>query len=310
MMNLELVINSQSVTLKLPARRDDSPLAFALSSGSFMHDLPEKCWAALMKGQPLDVPLPLGAWRFKLRELVRSYDFARDPKNAERLTRRGGTAAKDEATSPADAGPLTFSVGGMTHDDIARIPAPGECRHPLGSFVLASGVMLVTDPCYEKDTWCAGELTTRTGAWHAVVVQRDNGVSGHRNAILMAVHESVELAGLTIEQMEETGIDVGVDSGQAGFFEKARYPDDKDQLEYEDGTWYAKVCELTLDESGPGAGITPEGSGVVSQTFWGDGGYPCFVKKDENGLVVAAAIVFDGSADPDEENEADEDSPN
>lgn len=89
--------------------------------------------------------------------------------------------------------------------------------------------------------------------------------------------------------------DVGVDSGQAGFFDANDYPEDGG----EDEAFYETCCRQTLDHN---AGIVERfgrNMGAVSSTGWGDGSYDCHYVTDDQGQVIAAGILY--IVDPEEE---------
>ena len=49
----------------------------------------------------------------------------------------------------------------------------------LGTFEMASDRMAVSDPCYDTDVWCRGELQdVLPGIWEASVIKRDEGEWG------------------------------------------------------------------------------------------------------------------------------------
>jgi len=301
-MNLEIEMQGINVAVKLPARHPRDP--FMMVAQDLMTEAPPGDWDTIMSGEhAVTVPLKLANWRHVLNRLQRTWDYWRQPKNHAHLLNSPDPA--DPETADFDLGPLVFTVNGVTCAATDELPEPPDIICGLGTFVLATPALLVTDPCYEKGTWCTGELEARTGEWAAQVTMRSS-YSGHRNAILLVAHTSVDIRGVVLEELEDSGINAGVDSGQAGFFEKARYPDDKNQFEYEDHTWYGQVCEKTLNDKGGNASISPGRFGAVSQTFWGDGGYPVLVQKDADGLVVAAALIFDGSLGCEEDDEDDE----
>lgn len=86
----------------------------------------------------------------------------------------------------------------------------------------------------------------------------------------------------------DSDIPVGVDSGQAGFFDYALF----DQVcgsEPVKDKFYDEVCALTCDTEGQW-GVHPVG--CVSSTGWGDGSYDCFVRRDEEGRAIEAIIVY------------------
>lgn len=176
----------------------------------------------------------------------------------------------------------------------------------LGSFESTTGVFVVSDPCYDLGTWCAGELkNVKNGTWNAIVRKSDEGDWGIRCAEIIAYHESVGETDLEKLDWKLTDIYVGVDSGQAGFFDKDLFKNGdiitKDPKFGLGGTdsgdrWYSACCDITLSEES--AGVLP--GGVVSSSGYGDGGYECFiVQLGEE--VVAAKIVFIGEEEIDDE---------
>lgn len=170
----------------------------------------------------------------------------------------------------------------------------------LGEFEITSGVMRVTDPCYDKETWCSGTLDAKNGTWEAYVTKSDEGSWGIRAASLIVMHESAGIA-YSNDDWELTNIDVGVDSGQAGFFDNAKYPDTESTGEYGDtDTFYGQICDLTHSEKDRSkvAGVMEFGAASVSG--YGDGGYRCYVRR-MNGVVVAAKIIFIGEEEIDDE---------
>ncbi|TSP14056.1 DUF4241 domain-containing protein [Cupriavidus campinensis] len=231
-------------------------------------------------------------------------------------------------------------------------------------FQVASGVMRVTDPCYDMDTWCAGEIPAANGTWighvgygtdpddlksalkwwdehlkeetefakklaenvpadkrdayakhmldsHLLRRPKPSEESCRRVQYIHVVHQSLatELDAPTVFTDYELvdKLHVGVDSGQAGFFDRGPYAEavsDKDHRGREGArfeAFYDHICEQTL---GP-TQFAGNGYGVASSSGWGDGGYSCYVKKDAAGQAVAAFIAFiwDGG---DEEEEGDD----
>lgn len=213
-------------------------------------------------------------------------------------------------------------------------------------FHLTSSQLRVTDPCYTKGTWCAGVLdNVLPGKWIAekVVASHAQTGWGDRIAELCIWHENY--IG-NVDAHELTEIHVGVDSGQAGFFDESQYPEGETGEYGELDTFYGKVCAGTAGEyrtwqeplyneemiqemeklyskkfptengqfdeekvralieslrtavrtrSEPDyLGIANVGFGVATHSGYGDGGYQCFVGRNENGEIVAARIVFIG----------------
>jgi hypothetical protein len=91
------------------------------------------------------------------------------------------------------------------------------------------------------------------------------------------------------------GFEVGVDSGQAGLFDASHYQDDsiipnpKPRIySAPSDIWYSHCCDIT--RSPLGAGVLPYG--VVSSSGFGDGGYDCFICRNEYGQIIRAEIEF------------------
>ena len=160
----------------------------------------------------------------------------------------------------------------------------------IGEFQLTDSVLRVTDPCYTKDTWCAGVLPNcKLGLWEAHIETSDEGSWGIRVSELYIEHNSFKFLSNAFDWLEKD-IDVGVDSGQAGFFQDSKYPESMEEFEFDnDETFYAKCGNATLNTT-EHAGIIDD-FGVVSSSGYGDGSYVCYT-KELDGVVVVAKIVF------------------
>lgn len=156
----------------------------------------------------------------------------------------------------------------------------------LGSFQLPSGVVQVTDPCYSPNTGLV--VNVKPGSWKAEVV-----VDEHVNTSLTIHHEGYEIdydshfKSLSVLDDEST---IGVDSGQAGFFESAYYKGGSDEV------FYDHMCDLTLN--GISAGVYE--NGAVSSSGYGDGGYSVEGVVINN-QYVALRIIFVEENEPEEE---------
>ena len=106
-----------------------------------------------------------------------------------------------------------------------------------------------------------------------------------RVKLLRARHESVtdEVYGL---DFTDSGIDVGVDSGQCGLFDAEKYEKDA----FVDSA-YEKLCDITLGSELSG-GIIPGRSGVVCESGFGDGSYNALVHRNADGEVIGIQLVF------------------
>ena len=182
------------------------------------------------------------------------------------------------------------------------------------TFEVTSGVMVCSDPCYSIDppTWCQGIINNvKNGTWVANVEKSDEGDWGERIARLRVEHINAKRTYLTTQ----VDMDGGVDSGQFGFFDKDFYRNDeaaKDLKKYEfspdydreeGDSWYRACCDLTLAKES--WGVLP--NGVVSSSGFGDGSYPVFGEKDENGEWIAFEVIFIGDEEDEDYDDEDED---
>ena len=106
----------------------------------------------------------------------------------------------------------------------------------LGTFEIVSGVVRISDPCYDKKTWCAGKITdVLNGTWKAQVIKKKEvyeyvgkveawakgqSFTDHCN-VLIAVHESFDKLVHTDKRL--TTINGGMDAGMAGIFDDKFY---------------------------------------------------------------------------------------
>lgn len=163
--------------------------------------------------------------------------------------------------------------------------------------------MRVSDPSYSPDVWCSGVLDSMPGVWDSYIKILDNEMTGgwgDRVSILAVRHEKCNIP-LNMETINEASImfensnfsdgwhvadfEVGVDGGQAGFYDDECFVKRKAT---EDTEWYYRISDATLSESKAGTFYDC----TVSRSGYGDGGYPCIFHCNENGLVDLAFILF------------------
>lgn len=166
----------------------------------------------------------------------------------------------------------------------------------IGTFEIKSGKIRVSDPCYSPDTWCATTINVKKGTWSAHQLVTDEGDWGKRVAGLAICHESFSLnkafeidswslkdEGLSwMWQWQLVDADIGVDSGQCGFFdyeEFIRLNSGHDPL----------LNEMCFKNSCDELVVLP--FGVGGSCGYGDGSYICHVIK-QNGVVVAAFLDY------------------
>lgn len=176
-------------------------------------------------------------------------------------------------------------------------------QHNLGTFEVSSSKLKVSDPCYDNTPGHGGDIqNVRNGKWKAVILKGDTHATRTRVAELIVFHDSISMpSDSDFEPYKNDEIEVGVDSGQAGFYDYDRWVKDGcGQGEYEDhSSFYGKVCQLTLNS--PDAGII-DNFGAVSASGFGDGCYKVDVVTQRDltlgDVVVAARVIF---IDDDEE---------
>lgn len=140
----------------------------------------------------------------------------------------------------------------------------------------------ITDPCYDKDVWCRmnkvkiKEGEYRCAIWPKYEYYTDEKGKRHRYTIVARI--GIYLGDVpNASDLVEIG-DIGVDAGLAGFF--------NDKPDYDDSAW-ADICNSI---SGKDFLITDDG--FFSSSGYGDGGYPVYAEKDENGEIVSLEIAF------------------
>lgn len=164
--------------------------------------------------------------------------------------------------------------------------------HYLGDFEIESGEILITDPCYYQDEQGAG-ISVKKGIWKGFVYVADSGDWDLRCAILLAYHENHPVL-LKKSGWEQLEYGTGVDSGQAGFFDRQFFNDASVVKEKIDNPltgrnlWYDLCCHRTINTE-LGAGVIPYG--VVSSSGFGDGSYPAYAQYfgDE---IIALGLDF------------------
>ena len=156
----------------------------------------------------------------------------------------------------------------------------------LGSFFVSGNKIHVSDPCYDYP--CSGAVTI------------DNVLSGEYLACLSLYDMAtwgIRSANLSIHHINHKNIVpnicadclIGVDSGQAGFFDDAYYQQNQGGDFGDLDTFFGLACSLTLSNN---RGGIMQDKGVVSDTGFGDGSYPLYIGKNVDGKIVAASIIF------------------
>ena len=163
-------------------------------------------------------------------------------------------------------------------------------------FEIKSGKVVLSDPCYDLGTWCQGVVNNvKNGEWLADAEHVDS--FGNRVAVLISYHKDYPATPDDIMDGELLPFDGGVDSGQFGHFDYDGYREDEtvqgverisEDIICEDEPWYSICCDRTM--SNDGFGVIP--LGVVSSSGYGDGSYPSYGIKNEEGEYVGFATMF------------------
>lgn len=192
----------------------------------------------------------------------------------------------------------------------------------MKTFKVESGKLVITDPCYTLPTWCQGIVeNVKNGVWTVGAEYDGNRVK----SLHCYNNEAYTNSPNILEQVynaPEMPFVVGVDSGQAGFFDHAFYRDDnslgdspldQDMLDHsgaeEPGAkFYAACCHLTYDDKADimhkfQFGTIPYGA--VSSSGYGDGSYTCKGLFDPitGAEYVAFVIIFLENDEPFDEDD-------
>jgi len=164
--------------------------------------------------------------------------------------------------------------------------------------------ILVSDPCYTIDTWCNALVPNTLEGNYDVSVKEKYG----RIKSITITHENHTH---NKDKWKYISGDIGVDSGQCGFFNLDAYRNDSIEIPfaddngkdfyneytkreegdswYEEGdSWYGKICGYTLQNK-QWDGL--EGIGLVSSSGYGDGSYDLYAKRVDD-KVTALKVKF------------------
>lgn len=190
----------------------------------------------------------------------------------------------------------------FTTDKADRLSAVYGSRD---TFTVKSNELVISDPCYRKGTWCAGEIAgPKKGEWEAYVDYRYSFHDGCRYvAHLFARHTGYKAADVA---SESGPMICGVDSGQLGIFDGGSYgtamqfradgypetPAHMYSRSDPDMTmFFGFACDCTLSEGGLRSGaLIPEG--CVSCSGYGDGAYEEVGLRNAYGELIAVEVEF------------------
>lgn len=169
-------------------------------------------------------------------------------------------------------------------------------RNLVGQITLNDGKVDITDPCYDKDTWCRMTVDVKPGTYNCYSYIGEDRAWGKRvwiNQIVIADGEDATIAEEKIrnnKSWKKIG-EIGVDAGLAGFFDnKPNFNDDEWQefcdwmRDIDEGIVSEKVYDSFINLFDGRSGFWT-GSGV------GDGLYSVYTIKN-SGKIVALEIRF------------------
>lgn len=178
------------------------------------------------------------------------------------------------------------------------------------SFVIESGTMRATDPCYKcYSPGLQAEFPVLNGTWNAFVfLEKAYWCGGNTISSLLVKHEEAP-AYIPDYQFQSINDGCGVDSGQFGFFDAAKYPTDESEFKWihGSGNFYSTCCEGTTNDNARvlEAAVLP--FGACSATAYGDGSYKVEVAKNAEGVIIAARVIYLDDEEDDYYIEEDED---
>lgn len=158
----------------------------------------------------------------------------------------------------------------------------------IGEFRL-DGKVDVTDPCYDKNTWCRTTFDCEPGYYTGYAEISDEGEWGKRVARISIYKDDKQF---DLDEMELVG-NIGVDAGLAGFFrDKPDFPEHKEWIDFlVDSGVFKNRTEADYSKK-----YYCIDYGIFSESGFGDGGYDVYANEDR----TAFTIVF---IDDDEEEE-------
>ena len=140
----------------------------------------------------------------------------------------------------------------------------------------------VSDPGYDVGIWCQAKLNNiLPGQYNCYINIWSNEETkgwGQRVSALFILHKDYQ-----INPEEKTYFDIGVDSGQAGFYDYQYFENTRN-----DDAWYYNICNSSR------YGVIKNNKCVVSSSGYGDGGYRLYVGRNKDGKIVSAKIDFLG----------------
>lgn len=156
---------------------------------------------------------------------------------------------------------------------------------------------LISDPCYEWDTWRTGKVNTLPGDY---IVKEIAEMGKHPTLKGLFVVHSSQYEKLDYSDCNEDSlIEVGVDSGECGIYNSEKYP-------------LGGIGFCSNPTENPEICRAPDGDwGVTAGNFGGVGSYKAYLHRNGDGKVDAIYLDFTmggyGEYDDEEYDEEEED---
>ena len=166
------------------------------------------------------------------------------------------------------------------------------------SLDLSNGRVDITDPCYDRGTWCAlWNVKVRSGNYKCSYENESDGVWGERTKACSIVHEEYADRYLSENYLGN----IGLDAGMAGFF--------KDKPDFDDDAWHdlCNFCSGVRDGNEENDTVGYQNDyGFWTESGYGDGSYDVY-SYETDGEIVGLVIKFIEDCDDDEYDEVDYD---
>lgn len=165
--------------------------------------------------------------------------------------------------------------------------------------ILLSDRVIISDPCYDIGTWCTGTLDNVLPGPYVVKYDMNESF-GLRVSALAVIHEDYTSSEYEWEEIENAYI--GVDSGECGIYDSKFFETIKSDKEID-----KKFYDISSNYQFPDVYVV-NASCVVSRSGYGDGGYPLYVARNNEGKVIGISVqyIFDDEDDDDEYYEVEE----
>lgn len=179
-----------------------------------------------------------------------------------------------------------------------RQPKPYYTKrmHLVGKFNVTDGIIDITDPCYEKDTWCAMfDVKIKPGTYYCYIdmvnfpslyTEENNNeikrIEDERIMTLTIKHE--EFIEKPLKRWININTNICVDAGLCGFYNhKPNFEKENDWLAF---------CNNLKTVDGKFATCDLRPYGITVSSGFGDGCYSAYKSTKEN-EIIALQLRFD-----------------